>query len=80
MVLSERVWLDEEKVQAVSGFPRLTSVRQVLKYLGLVGYYRRNTAKFAQITKPLTLLTAKNAARFEWSSEAEHDFEEHEVA
>ena len=41
----------------------------------MCGYYRRFVPDFAQIARPLTLLTRKNA-RFEWSDSCQSSFEE----
>ena len=43
-----------------------TTPKQVQTSLGLVGYYRKFIKGFAQITKPLTMLTQQQV-KFEWT-------------
>jgi hypothetical protein len=64
---------DQEKVKAVQNWPQPTNVREVKSYLGLCTYYRRFVPGFANIAKPLHLLTEKNA-RFQWTNECEAAF------
>jgi len=47
---------DPDKVVAVREFPAPTHKRQLKRYLGLSGYYRRFITNFSKIAKPLTEL------------------------
>ena len=40
--------------------------KQVCTFLGLVGYYRKFIKNFAEIAKPLTLLTCEQV-KFDWT-------------
>ena len=42
------------------------TAKQVLTFLGLIGYYRKFIKNFANMAKPLTLLTHQKA-KFEWT-------------
>ena len=42
-----------------------TTPKQVLAFLGLVGYYKKFIKNFAKIAKPLTLLTHQQV-KFDW--------------
>lgn len=64
---------DPEKIEAVIGWPRLKNVKQTRAFLGLIGYYRKFVARYAQIAAPLTNLLRKDG--FQWSSEATEAFE-----
>ena len=46
------------KIAAISEFPEPASVRQVRKFVGMCGYYRRFIKGFAKIAAPLTDLTS----------------------
>lgn len=65
---------DPEKVQAVKNFPRPKKVVDVQSFIGLANYYRKFVRGFADIARPLTLLTRKNT-RFIWTDEQEIAFQ-----
>jgi hypothetical protein len=59
-VLSENgVSASPEKVKAVRQYPTRKNVRDVRAFLGLASFYRRLVPKFAELAKPLTMLTHK---------------------
>lgn len=64
---------DQEKIQAVREWPVPTNATEVRQFLGLASYYRRYIHQFANIAKPLNVLTQKNTP-FTWSSECEASF------
>jgi transposase InsO family protein len=62
------------KVQAVQEFAVPTNLREVRRFLGLTGYYRRFIDKFSVTAKPLTNLTRKDIP-FHWTHEHQVAFE-----
>ncbi|XP_026003826.1 uncharacterized protein LOC113009615 [Astatotilapia calliptera] len=50
-----------EKTAAIASCPRPRTKKEVRRFLGLAGYYRRFVPGFAQLTSPLTDLTQKGA-------------------
>ena len=46
-----------DKIDAVTGWPVLTSVPDVRSFLGTVGYYRKFVRMFSEIASPLTVCT-----------------------
>lgn len=64
---------DPSKIEAMVAWPTPTSVKQLLGFLGLTGYYRRFIAHYAIIAAPLTDLLKKEA--FAWSPAACDSFE-----
>jgi len=69
LVTGEGLHIDPSKVTGISEWPRmLTSVRQVRKTMGVLGYQRPFIPGFAAIAKPIIELTKKGTP-FEWTEE-----------
>ncbi|KAL0534612.1 hypothetical protein IC582_028903 [Cucumis melo] len=68
------VSVDPAKIEAVTSWPRPSTVSEVCSFLGLAGYYRRFAEKFSRIATPLTQLTRKGAP-FVWSKACEDSFQ-----
>ena len=54
-----------EKVKAVKQYPAPKSVKEVRAFLGLASFYRQLIPNFAEIAKPMTVLTRKGQ-EFTW--------------
>ena len=52
--------MEKEKVDGVLSWSQLKTVRDVRKFLGLANYYRRFIKDFAQVARPLNMLTRKD--------------------
>ena len=65
--------MDPRKIEAITGWPRPTTVTEVRSFLGLAGYYRRFVKDFSRIAAPLTRLTQKNV-KFVWTDRCEEHF------
>ena len=66
---------DPDKTVTVKNWIVPTSTREVQRFLGLVGYYRRYIQDFSMIAKPLYRLTERGRA-FEWTNECDAAFQE----
>jgi hypothetical protein len=66
------VAMDQQKFQAILGWPTPGFVRVVHSFLGLVGYYRWFIHDFGTITAPLTKILHKGI--FQWCPDAENAF------
>ena len=60
----------EAKVEAIAGFPVPSGKRQLIRFLGMAGYYR----KFSVIAEPLTNLLGKSV-KFIWTDNCQKSFE-----
>ena len=60
-------------IESIINFPIPKTKRDVRSFMGMCGYYRRFVENFADIAKPLTLLTKKTVS-FKWSSECNQAF------
>ncbi|GJS54849.1 putative reverse transcriptase domain-containing protein [Tanacetum coccineum] len=75
IVSAEGITMDPAKVEAITKWPRPTSVTEVRSFLGLAGYYRRFVDGFSRLALPLTKLMRKGE-KFVWNDEREKSFEE----
>nr|GFB42651.1 putative reverse transcriptase domain-containing protein [Tanacetum cinerariifolium] len=75
IVSAEGIAMDPAKVEAITKWPRPTSVTEVRSFLGLAGYYRRFVEGFSRLALPLTKLMRKGE-KFVWNEEREKSFEE----
>ncbi|KAL0534041.1 hypothetical protein IC582_028318 [Cucumis melo] len=75
VVSSEGVSVDPAKIEAVTNWPRPSTVSEIRSFLGLAGYYRRFVEDFSRIANPLTQLTRKGTP-FVWSPACESSFQE----
>ena len=89
IVSEEGIASDPSKVEAIQNWPIPTSVEQVRKYLGFVGYLRKFIKDFGKIAKPLHFLlkdqnSGKRAKKksprkkfqsFQWGEEQQQAFD-----
>ncbi|KAL0549073.1 hypothetical protein IC582_013553 [Cucumis melo] len=75
VVSSEGVYVDPAKIEAVTSWPRPSTVSKIRSFLGLAGYYWRFVEDFSRIASPLTQLTRKGTP-FVWSPSCESSFQE----
>jgi len=65
---------DPEKIKAILNIPIPQNKKQVLSFLGCVGYFRKFIKSYSDISKPLTLLTHKDID-FKWTDMENNAFE-----
>ncbi len=75
IISAEGVSPDKDKVKAIQEMDAPETVRHVRSFLGVAGYYRRFISQFADLAKPLTSLTKKNA-HFVWGTVQDESFRE----
>lgn len=64
----------QAKVEAIVNFPEPRNKRELMRFLGMAGYYRKFCKNFATVCHPLTSLLSKDV-RFAWSEECRSAFE-----
>ena len=64
-VSAEGIKMNDDKVQAILGWPAPKTVCGVRSFLGLANFYRRFIKDYAQVARPLNDLTKKDQA-FKW--------------
>jgi hypothetical protein len=75
LVTGEGLKIDPSKVTGISEWPRmLTSVKQVRKTLGILGYQQPFIQGFVQIARPITELTKKSKP-FKWTNKCQEALE-----
>jgi transposase InsO family protein len=67
------VSMDPSKIAAIMDWPELKSVKDVERFLGLTGYYRRFIKNYAQLTLPLVALKQKDSV-FHWGEGQQQAF------
>ena len=65
----------EAKVQAVEQFPVPVTKKELMRFLGLVGYYRCFCQNFSSVVAPLTNLLRKDA-KFVWTPLCQQAFDQ----
>ena len=63
----------DSKVCAIDDFPRPENKKQLMRFLGMAGYYRKFCPNFSTISEPLTQLL-KKTRKFVWSDDCEKSF------
>jgi len=66
--------MKKEKVDGVLSWPEPRNVKDVRKFLGLANYYRRFIKNFAQIARPINMLTRKDV-KWQWEEEQQKVFD-----
>ncbi|KAI3358165.1 hypothetical protein L3Q82_003165 [Scortum barcoo] len=64
----------DAKITAIATFPVPTTRRELRRFLGMVGYYRRYCKNFSSVAAPLTALTSP-LKPFTWNDECQQTFE-----
>ncbi|GJV53790.1 retrotransposon protein, putative, ty3-gypsy subclass [Tanacetum coccineum] len=75
IVSADKITMDHAKIEAITKWPRPTTVIEVRSFLGLAGYYRRFIEGFSLLSLPLTKLMRREE-KFVWNEEQEKSFEE----
>ena len=66
--------MEKEKVDGVLSWPEPKNVKDIRKFLGLANYYRRFIKNFAQVARPMNVLTRKDI-KWQWKEEQQKAFD-----
>ncbi|ROT76340.1 hypothetical protein C7M84_005068 [Penaeus vannamei] len=75
VVSTNGVTPDPDKVTAIASMPAPRNVKEVRRFLGASGFFRRHVANYATIAAPLTSLTRKDT-KFQWGEQQDKAFDE----
>ena len=73
LILPEGISPLPNKLDSIKHMPVPNSAKEIKQFLGLIGYYRKFVPRFADISRPLTTLTKKDA-KFKWTSVCQKSF------
>ncbi|KAI6687682.1 hypothetical protein NL676_024510 [Syzygium grande] len=73
IVSRDGISVDPAKIEAITKWPRPTSVTEIQSFLGLADYYMRFVEGFLLIAMPMTRLLKKDV-KFEWDDKCEGSF------
>ena len=65
--------IDDDKIQAILGFPIPKNIKQLQRLTGMASWYRKFIPHFAEIIGPLNRLLKKNK-KWEWGTEQTEAF------
>ena len=74
LILPEGISPLPNKLDSIRHVPVPNSVKEIKQFLGLTGFYRKFVPRFADISRPLTTLTKKDA-KFVWTFACQKSFE-----
>lgn len=74
VIKNNTVTIDQDRTVNVRRFPPPKTVRQVMQYLGMTGFFSKYIKDYASICEPLYKLKRKNV-KFVWSPECQSAFE-----
>jgi hypothetical protein len=69
-----KIMPNEVNIKAIANFPRPKNKRDIKRFLGMAGFYRKFVENFSIIAEPLTRLLQKDQ-RMTWSNDCENAFD-----
>ena len=66
---------DPANVEAIQNMKPPTNVKEVRRFLGMCGFYRKHVPEFAKVANPLTNLT-RSKVEFNWTEQCQEAFQE----
>ena len=67
--------VDPEKISCIMDYPTPKTVKDIRRFIGMAGYYRRFVPNFSQLSAPLTDLI-KSKGKIGWTEKADKAFNE----
>ena len=60
IIESNGIEMEKEKMDRMLSWPEPKNTKDIRKFLGLINYYRRFIKNFAQVARPMNMLTRKD--------------------
>ena len=79
VVNEEGLKTDEDKVRPITEYPAPTNLKQLRRFLGMIGWYSRFIPNLAEYKVPLTVLLKKDV-RWHWHQEQQAAFDRLKLA
>lgn len=70
----EGIHANQERVKPIVEYPRPKSIKEIRRFTGMAGWYRRFIKGFSEISAPITELLKGRNRKFAWTDEAEQAF------
>lgn len=75
VLTKEGLQANPERIRPILEYPKPKTVKELRRWVGLVGWYRRFIENAAELLAPLTdIMKGESKSRLEWTSEAEEAF------
>ncbi|KAK3506397.1 hypothetical protein QTP70_001791 [Hemibagrus guttatus] len=74
VISHQGVEMDAVKVQAVTGWPEPSTVRELQRFLGFANFYRRFIRNYSSVAGPLTSLLRGKPKKLSWTDQARTAF------
>ena len=75
VISRDGIIMELRNIEAIVNWANLINVSKVRRFLGLAGCYRRFVEGFSSVATPMTQLTRKKNAKFDWTDECERSYE-----
>jgi hypothetical protein len=62
------------KVGAIAKFPLPTNKKELMTFLGMIGFYRKFCPNFSSTVRPLTIHLLQKKAKIEWTKDCKDSF------
>lgn len=74
IISADGVKIDYDRTKAIYDFPRPKNKKDIASFIGMVNFFRKFIANFAQLAAPLNFLRRKNQ-KFEWGETQQASFD-----
>ena len=75
MINKNEITTTEENIEKIKNYPIPMTVKEARRHLGLINFYRKHIASFANNAVKISDLTKKKTGPFVWTKEANEAFE-----
>ncbi len=73
-IIQNKVTVSESKIKAINEYPVPKSIKNIKKFFGLAGFYRKLLPNFSELVAPLSVMQCKNVT-FYWNGDCQKSFD-----